>query len=68
MWGGGAPIIEDECYIGSGAKIIGKCRIGHNSRIGANCVVVKDIPPNTTAVLGNIRFIQHKSECDNSRW
>ena len=66
--GGGAPVIEDECYIGSGAKIIGKCRIGHNSRIGANCIVVKDMSPNTTAVIGNIRFISHDTVCDNSKW
>ena len=47
----GAPVIEDDCYIGSGAKIIGRCTIGHNARVGANCVVVKDVPPNTTAVV-----------------
>lgn len=41
----GAPTIEDNVYIGAGAKIIGNAYIGHNSRIGANAVVVKTIKP-----------------------
>jgi serine O-acetyltransferase len=44
----GTPTIKDEVYIGPGAKIIGKIIIGHNSAIGANAVVVKDVLPNTT--------------------
>lgn len=44
----GTPTIEDEVYIGPGAKIIGKINIGHNSAIGANAVVIKDVLPNTT--------------------
>jgi len=44
----GTPLIKDEVYIGPGAKIIGKIIIGHNSAIGANAVVVKDVLPNTT--------------------
>lgn len=41
----GAPTIEDNVYIGAGAKIIGNAYIGHNSRIGANAVVVKQSNP-----------------------
>jgi acetyltransferase-like isoleucine patch superfamily enzyme len=37
----GCPIIGDNVYIGSGAKIFGAIRIGDNSAIGANCVVTK---------------------------
>jgi serine O-acetyltransferase len=44
----GTPTIEDEVYIGPGAKIIGKINIGRNSSIGANAVVVKDVSANTT--------------------
>jgi len=44
----GTPIIEDNTYIGPGVKILGKIRIGHDSAIGANAVVVKDVLPNTT--------------------
>lgn len=46
----GAPIIKDGVIIGVGAKILGNVVIGENSKIGANAVVVKDIPPNSTAV------------------
>ena len=40
----GNPVIGDSVYIGSGAKIIGKVFISDNTTIGANAVVVKDVP------------------------
>lgn len=61
----GSPHIGDNVFIGAGAKIIGNVAIGNNCRIGANCVVVKDMPENTTAVLGNIRFINKEGNTDN---
>ena len=39
------PIIEDRCDIGCGAVIVGAITIGHDSRIGANAVVLTDVPP-----------------------
>lgn len=42
------PTIEDHVVIGGGAKVLGAILIGKGSRIGANSVVVKDVPPNTT--------------------
>ena len=44
------PTIGNRVYIGAGAKIIGKLAIGDGARIGANAVVVSDIPPKCTAV------------------
>jgi serine O-acetyltransferase len=44
------PTIEDRCDIGAGAVIAGAVRIGHDSRIGANAVVLKDVPPYSLAV------------------
>jgi len=44
------PTIQDNVTIGAGAKILGNITIGENSKIGANAVVLKDIPPNSTAV------------------
>lgn len=39
------PIIMDNVFIGPGARIIGDIKIGHDSIIGANAVVVKDVKP-----------------------
>jgi serine O-acetyltransferase len=44
------PTIGNRVYIGAGAKIIGKLAVGDGARIGANAVVVSDIPPKCTAV------------------
>lgn len=44
------PTIEDHVVIGAGAKVLGAIRIGANSRIGANAVVVKSTPPNSVVV------------------
>lgn len=43
-----APVIGDNCFIGSGAKIIGDIQIGNNVAIGAGAVVVNDIEDNVT--------------------
>jgi serine O-acetyltransferase len=42
------PIIEDRVDIGTGACILGDVRIGHDSVIGANTVVVRSFPPYST--------------------
>ena len=44
------PTIGDDVVIGSGAQIIGPIKVGNNSRIAANAVVVKDVPENATMV------------------
>jgi serine O-acetyltransferase len=44
------PVIEDRVDIGCGVAILGPVRVGHDSVIGANAVVVKDVPPNSLAV------------------
>lgn len=52
-----APIIGDNVVIGPGAKLIGKIHIGNNVRIGANAVVVEDIPDNAIVVAPKARII-----------
>ena len=44
------PTVEDHVVIGAGAQVLGPIRIGAHSRIGANAVVVKDVPPDSVAV------------------
>jgi serine O-acetyltransferase len=46
----GAPVVEDNCIIHSGAVVVGAVRIGEGSVIGANAVVTSDIPPRSLAV------------------
>ncbi len=44
------PVIEDRVDIGCGACILGGVRVGHDSVIGANAVVIEDVPPCSLAV------------------
>jgi len=46
----GKPMIEDRVDIGCGAVLIGHIRIGHDSVIGANAVVNRDVPPYSLVV------------------
>ena len=46
------PVIEDDVDIGAGACILGPVRVGRGAVIGANAVVVHDVPPG--AVVGGI--------------
>ncbi len=45
-----SPILGNDIFIGAGAKIVGPVKIGDGARIGANAVVLHDVPPNTTVV------------------
>jgi serine O-acetyltransferase len=47
---GAAPALADDIFIGAGAKILGGVKIGRGARIGANAVVVDDVPEGATAV------------------
>lgn len=44
------PTVEDNVLIATGAKVLGSFTIGENSRIGAGSVVLREVPPNSTAV------------------
>ena len=45
----GIPIVGDDDFIGSGARLLGKLTVGNNTAIGANAVVLSDIPADTFA-------------------
>jgi len=44
------PTIGNNVVIGAGAKILGPVKVGDNCKIGANSVVIRDVPPNSTVV------------------
>ena len=46
------PSVEDDVVVGSGAKLLGPIRIGRAAKVGANSVVIHDVPANST-VVGN---------------
>lgn len=61
------PTLGDDIVIGSGAKVLGPISIGSNSRVGANSVVLQDIPEYSTVVGIPARIIKSKivEEYDN---
>jgi serine O-acetyltransferase len=46
------PTVQDDVTIGSGAKLLGPVTVGHGAKVGANTVVIEDVPPKST-VVGN---------------
>ena len=52
------PTLGDNVFVGSGAKILGPITIGSNSRIGANSVVLKNVPANATVTGMRARIVK----------
>ena len=46
------PTVGDDVTIGSGAKLLGPIHVGRGAKVGANTVVIEDVPPRST-VVGN---------------
>jgi serine O-acetyltransferase len=65
------PTVGDEVMIGAGAALLGPIVIGDRSKIGANSVVIHDVPPNST-VVGNpghpVRVDGKKPEGPDADW
>jgi serine O-acetyltransferase len=45
-----SPVLGDDVFVGAGAKVIGPVRVGSGAKIGANAVVVRNVPAGATAV------------------
>lgn len=56
------PTIGDNVVISTGAKVLGPFKVGDNSKIGANAVVLKEVPPNSTAVGVPARIVRKKKQ------
>jgi len=61
----GSPVIGNRVDIGAGAKVLGKIRIGDDVMIGANAVVITDVPANSIAVGIPARIIPRKRSVSN---
>jgi serine O-acetyltransferase len=65
------PTVESDVVIGSGAKLLGPIHVGTNSKIGANSVVIHDVPANST-VVGNpghpVRIEGRKPDGPDADW
>lgn len=65
------PTVEANVTIGSGAKLLGPIRVGHGAKIGANTVVIHDVPANST-VVGNpghpVRIDGRRPEGPDADW
>ena len=56
------PTIGNNVLIGTGAKVLGPFKVGDNSRIAANSVVLSEIPPDSTAVGIPARVVKRRGE------
>lgn len=54
------PIIGDRVHIGTGSKVLGPITIGDDVRIGANAVVIDDVPSGATVVGAPARIVRDK--------
>jgi len=65
------PTVEDDVVVGSGAKLLGPISVGEGSKVGANSVVIHDVPPRST-VVGNpghpVRVEGKKPEGPDTDW
>jgi len=61
-----SPRIGNNVFIGAGAKIIGQVTVGDHSRVGANAVVLDDVPPYATVAGIPARVVRRRGGTDLS--
>jgi len=59
------PTLENDVIVGSGAQVLGPITVGHCARVGANSVVLKDVPANTTVTGIPARMVARGKEKAN---
>jgi serine acetyltransferase len=60
----GCPVIEDDVVVGCGARVLGPIRVGKGAFIGANAVVLHDVPPG--AIVTGIPARVHRSRDEST--
>lgn len=63
----GNPVIEGHVDIGAGAKILGPVRIGAHARVGANAVVLSNVPNGALAIGIPAKIVEERS-ADDTAW
>ena len=61
-----SPVLGDGVFVGAGAKVLGSVHVGNGARIGANAVVVHDVPAHATVVGIPARVVRTRSSPDGS--
>jgi len=64
----GYPIIGDSVYIGPGSRILGNITVGSNVAIGANAVVIDDVPDNAVVAGVPARVVSYKGSTGYVNW
>ncbi len=59
--GSGNPVIEERAFLGAGCRVLGPIRIGEDSVVGANAVVLDDVPDGALAVGVPARIVERRS-------
>ena len=62
-----SPTLGSDIFIGAGAKIIGEVEIGDGAQVGANAVVVDDVPPYATVVGIPARVVRFRSSDEGTK-
>lgn len=62
----GVPVIEDGCVLGAGSRILGPIRLGAGAVVGANAVVIHDVPPRAVVAGVPARVIRQGTEASEA--
>ena len=62
------PTLENGVIIGSGAQVLGPVVVGEGARVGANAVVVRDVPPNVTVIGIPARIVAARKSTAGGRF
>jgi serine O-acetyltransferase len=62
-----SPVLGNDIFLGAGARILGSVAIGDGAQVGANAVVVHDVPPYATVVGIPARIVRRRTPPETAR-